>query len=139
MNLGFTGTRHPITPVQREWLRNIMLNLTPDEVHHGACVNADEECHDICLELEIPVKVHPPKGDRLMMPREKWRSDLVEVLWHKAYLDRNRDIVDASDELIALPDGPERPNGGTWYTVRYAVSKGVPVTICYPDGTVEKR
>ncbi len=57
----------------------------------------------------------------------------------KEYLERDRDIVDATEALFATPDGPERAKSGTWYTVRYAVKTGKPVYICYPDGFLELR
>ena len=50
----------------------------------------------------------------------------------KPYLDRNRDIVDACEVLLATPDGPERLRSGTWSTVRYARKIGKPVEVRLP-------
>jgi len=36
------------------------------------------------------------------------------------YAKRNKNIVDATDYLIATPNDKERPGSGTWVTVRYA-------------------
>jgi len=52
---------------------------------------------------------------------------------------RNRDIVAASDALLAAPEGPEAsyPRSGTWATVRMARRAGLPIQIVWPDGRIE--
>lgn len=133
LRLGFTGTRNEPTDAQLDWLWREMAAYR--ELHHGACVGADYCAHQAASETGIPVIVHPPTNDRLRMrydPAATW-------LPAKPYLVRNRDIVDATDELIAIPDGPERQQSGTWSTVRYAVNLKRYVRICYPDGRVETR
>lgn len=51
-------------------------------------------------------------------------------------LERNRDVVDASDVLLACPGGmAEEQRSGTWATIRYARKAGKPVVIVWPDGT----
>lgn len=133
MILGLTGTRNNLTPAQVAWLRTQLASA--EELHHGACVGADAAAHLTARTLGVPVVVHPPADERLMMPADP----AVEWLPAKPYLDRNRDIVDATEQLLALPDGPERHSGGTWYTVRYAWGRGKVVRVCYPDGTVAVR
>lgn len=137
MIIGFTGTRRQLTEAQRSWLRRYLHDNDDriDEFHHGACVGADETAHHEARNCGIDVVVHPPDNTRLRMDLDP------DAVWlpAKPYLDRDRDIVDSADALIALPDGPERGASGTWYTVRYAARVGVPVTICYPDGTLETR
>ena len=134
MILGATGTRHDLTAAQLVWLRAQVR--VADELHHGACVGADAAAHQAAKDHMVRTIVHPPADQRLMMPVD---AEAHSWLLAKPYLDRNRDIVDAADVVIALPDGPERPKGGTWYTVRYAMRAGKPVAICYPDGGVELR
>lgn len=139
MILGVTGTRNPITDAQRKWMRDVIANV--GQLHHGACVGADEESHDAAVLSDTTIVIHPPTDERLMMPRSKWfvRGG-IHVMSAKPYLERNRAIVNDSDRMIALPDGPERWTGGTWYTVHYALEKaGKSVTICYPDGTIDDR
>ena len=47
-------------------------------------------------------------------------------------------IVDNSNLLIVVPmDNERKLRGGTWYTYDYAVKKGVPVRVFYPDGRIE--
>jgi hypothetical protein len=138
MILGMTGTRNKLTEQQRSWLKRAVAAC--GQLHHGACVNADEEAHDAADESDKAIVVHPPTDERLMMPSWKWsQRACIYVMPAKPYLERNRDIVNDTDRMIALPDGPEKPKGGTWYTVRYALEIGKGVTICYPDGTVEDR
>lgn len=133
LRYGFTGTRHGMTAAQLNWLRHTLPAGAP--LHHGGCVGSDAQAHVCALDGEGGVTVHPPANPALRMPFD----DRAVWLGEKDYLDRDRDIVDATDLLLATPDGPERPKSGTWYTVRYAVASGKPVHICYPDGTVETR
>ena len=49
------------------------------------------------------------------------------------YLDRNKDIVNNCDLLIAAPkENTEVLRSGTWSTVRYAKQLGVTVVIIEP-------
>lgn len=136
--LGMTGTRNELTYEQFVWLSLVVNDC--GQLHHGACVGADETAHDIAVQSGAVIVVHPPTDERLMMPSYKWSErECIYVMQAKPYLERNRDIVADTDRMIALPDGPERPTGGTWYTVRHALSVGKGVTICYPDGAVEDQ
>jgi hypothetical protein len=56
----------------------------------------------------------------------------------RPYLDRNREIVDNTDVLVACPAGPEERRSGTWSTIRHALRWGVPVILCWPDGRAER-
>lgn len=133
LRLGFTGTRNEPSEIQKDWLWREIVAY--GELHHGACVGADACAHEAALSARIPIIVHPPTNTRLRMAYDS------AATWLPAchYLERNRQIVDATDEMIALPDGPEHARSGTWATVRHAVIIGRRVTICYPDGQVETR
>lgn len=145
--LGMTGTRNLLSEFQLRWLLAQVRGA--DELHHGACVGADASAHRAALRCGVQVVAHPPVNQRLAMTMGQLLSVRggVAILPAKPYHARNRDIVKASAALIALPDGPQRAHSGTWYTVAYATGKCdahladriVPVTICYPDGTVEQR
>lgn len=144
MIYGFTGTRNEPTDAQLIWLKAMFIVSLPTELHHGACVGADAWAHRLALQTlagRIQITVHPPVKQALMMPINKILSPFggIAILGPKPYLARNRDIVNAAEKLIALPDGPERPKSGTWYTINYATENGVPVWICYPDGELEER
>ena len=139
--VGFTGTRLMPSIKQTLWLGNHLKDVT-GELHHGACIGADAVAHQCALNAGLRIVVHPPtKRDRIAYPCiaiHRPPHD-VTVLDPLPYLERNRAIVDASTRLIALPECAEQIRSGTWSTVRYAISAGTPVTICYPDGRTETR
>lgn len=119
MIVGFTGTRNGMTDNQLEALRLLLSTSGVEEVHHGDCVGSDAQFHRIATELGISVVIHPPTNSKLRAFCESTRYEPP-----KEYLARNRDIVSASDLLVAAPkeaDEPEPGRGqGTWSTVRYA-------------------
>ncbi|SES01958.1 hypothetical protein SAMN05216188_119142 [Lentzea xinjiangensis] len=52
-----------------------------------------------------------------------------------AYMEAGKRMVDESDSLLAVWDGlPGRGAGGTADVVAYARSRGVPVTVLWPEG-----
>lgn len=130
---GFTGSRNHPTVRQVAWLAASMR----DVLHHGVCVGSDHASHQVALQLGRRIVAHPPSVEKLMA--RECLASAHEIRKPKWYHDRNRDIVNESAHLLALPDGPERPNSGTWYTINYAVEQRKPVYICYPDGVVEHR
>lgn len=138
MILGFTGTRHMPTQTQQAFIQRNIRDA--DELHHGACIGSDAVAHIFGLLYGLRITVHPPEDTKLIdvkaaMPLNR---DLITVLPAKPYHDRDRDISDASDTLIATPDGPRRPHSGTWYTIDYTLSRHeIPVIICLPDGTLD--
>lgn len=126
--VGFTGTRGDITPEQVNWLVGRMMTLGTTELHHGDCEGADAMAHALGRWLGVRIVVHPPEDTR----HRAFCPDPDEVLPAKPYLDRNHDIVDVCDVLLALPDGPERLRSGTWSTVRYAWRTGKRVEVREP-------
>ena len=54
-------------------------------------------------------------------------------------LKRNITMLEATDALVAAPDGPERLRSGTWSTIRQALKRGMGVTIIWPDGKIERK
>ncbi len=106
--------------------------------HHGICVGADKQSHDLARVFDFKIKGHPPNS----------RRHLADILWaefdalaqSQGYIERNHAIVDETSSLIATPyTDNEVQRSGTWATVRYAVGRGHDVTIIYPDGSTEKR
>jgi hypothetical protein len=161
LKIGFTGTRLGMSIDQSVVLRR---KLSPgkggttwtmfSEFHHGDCVGADEEAHDMMRvmlsrhwPLRVDLVVHPPTDYRFRAgcgttraEREDARNakGAVKVLPARGYLERDRDIVDATDLLIACPAGIDlRSHGGTAYTVRYARTQVKPILIIWGDGRVE--
>jgi hypothetical protein len=141
--LGVTASRNGLSKKQKDWFLNLVIIDRPIVLHHGACVGGDEFCHMVAMmysrENNIRVVIHPPEDDRLMMDLDPWRNEpFVTILAPKSYLERDRDIVDACNRLVAMPDGPYRPHSGTWYTANYARGKK-PLVICAPDGKLSTQ
>ena len=138
MKLGVTGTRQGMTHVQQIQFGKYASSLLPlEEFHHGDCVGADEQAASIVSKLpgDHVVLGHPPTDEK---HRAFFKSDGTYDA--KAYLQRNRDIVQAVDLLIVCPkDRTRERRSGTWATCRYAEKNGKPVTIIYPDGKVKVK
>lgn len=127
MKVGFTGSRNQPTEEQVGKLGLALIVVGATELHHGDCVGSDAAAHNVARNLGLRVVVHPPINDN-------WRAFCVpdEIRPEYEYLDRNRHIVEDTDLLIALPDGPERKRSGTWSTIRYAHSLGRQVVMWLP-------
>jgi len=133
--IGFTGSSKGMTAEQKAALRGL-LNGGVGEFHHGDCVGADAEAHDIARECGYGIVLHPPtnpdKRAWRLVPRDKKRPK-------RRYLDRNKDIVRETASLIVAPFEPEeRLNSGIWSAVRFARMLGKPVFLILPDGTVQR-
>lgn len=135
-DIGITGTRNGLNDLQRKWLILHLDGAQVGTLHHGGCLGVDRESHFLALERGIPVVVHPPTNQRLAALDTLIPSELVTVLPAKDYHSRDRDIVDAADILLGLPDGPRRPHSGTWYTIGYAESVHTPFRVCLPEGPI---
>jgi hypothetical protein len=134
MKIGFTGTRHGMTEAQMDAFIDTLHDIRPriTEFHHGDCVGADAEAHDVAQKL-CHVVIHPPI-DETHRARKAARTYRTQ----KTHFARNRDIVNETDRLIATPMQAERQiRGGTWYTIDYARKVGKLVTIINPDGTIQ--
>lgn len=133
MDIGFTGTQLGCTAQQKATVRRLLIEMDPEGVAHGDCIGADAEFHAIALQLGKWIRIHPPYKGSKRAYCEEWN----EILPGKDYLDRNKDIVNGVDYLIACPEGDEEVlRSGTWSTVRYARKVGVPVIVVNPDGKV---
>jgi hypothetical protein len=104
--------------------------------HHGDCIGADQQAHRIFYDKVggTLIYLHPPENDKL---RAKLDSECYHVYPAKPYLQRNFDIVSATDFLIAAPkEAEETVKSGTWATIRYAENQKKNVVIIRPDGSV---
>lgn len=141
MKIGFTGTRKGLTAWQKEQLVCLLAMIDMDkaiiEFHHGECAGADWDAHQI-IRKHYPlvlIHVHPPTDEtHVASVYADTRSN------PKEYLERDRDIVNCTDILIACPDGfKERRRSGTWYTARHARKKMKDVVYLYPSHEDAKR
>lgn len=132
MWIGFSGTRNGMTEAQKSVFRSWLTPHFGSEFHHGDCEGSDAQAHDIAKELGCHIVAHPPDNP---VARAYKKADVI--LPTAPYLVRNRDIVDATELLVAAPfELTEQPKGGTWYTIRYARSLGGQVRIILPNGEV---
>jgi hypothetical protein len=136
MILGFTGTRHGMTERQRAAVSGYLDKYRPVAVHSGDCKGADSEFLDAALLCNGN---SPPRTHGHPCNIAKWRAGrkydhLYPV---KSPMERNRDIVNACDELLAAPRTMERtPHSGTWQTIAMAREIKKTVIVAWPDGTV---
>lgn len=134
--VGVTGTREGLTPAQARRATQLLSGIrewstTIPELHHGDCVGADSELHDIAKQLGYRIVSHPPT-----VGRYRAHCDADETWPPKAYLVRNVDIVDYTRILLAFPKEQEESRfGGTWHTIRQARRVGKRLVIVWPDGT----
>lgn len=146
MNIGFTGTRHGMTPQQhvavyatmRELLHSVRLreaiNLESIRVfaHHGDCVGADAQFHGCARRLSLHIVGHLPVDEthRAFCSFDETREPLT-------HMRRNKQIVTAADIMIAAPfEAEEQQRGGTWKTIGMTRKAKKPLALVLPDGTV---
>lgn len=145
MKIGFTGTREGLSANQAVALEYFLRKFKPViEFHHGCCLGADAEAHDIAFRFNISIHAHPAKNPSLRMDYQDYRS-VVLICPKTTYLERNRNIVDSTEILIACPKEDKEPPsnrgrpGGTWYTIRYARKQKHTIYILYPLAEVVQR
>lgn len=141
MKIGFTGTQIGMTDAQKESFLKLITELKITEFHHGDCVGADEDAHNIVVQYFInlfvnekikgKIVIHPPKNSS-----KRAFCKAIEIREPKEYLKRNHDIVDETQALIGTPKEPtEQLRSGTWATIRYGKKlDNKYVYIIYPYG-----
>ncbi len=131
--VGFTGTQKGMTPQQALAFRRLLFLFEWNEFHHGDCIGADAQAHDVAVERGMVTIAHPPEIDT----KRAWMlTDATRVA--RPYLDRNKDIVNETSYMIATPgEMEEQLRSGTWSTVRYARTcrRGC-LWLVMPDGSV---
>ena len=130
MKVGFTGTQVGMTVPQVRKLIAKLIELEPDEFHHGDCIGADSEANDIANEMDLSIVIHPPEDSK---KRAYCSGKYVQLREPKPYMERNQDIVDECDVLIAAPKhGQEELRSGTGATIRRAVKAKKEIFILNP-------
>lgn len=145
IQIGFTGTQSGMTTAQKQTIIKLFQALCwgkrglcepggfePGELHFGDCIGADKELYTMSLALPNVKRIgHIPDNNskRAFCKYDEERPP-------KPYLDRNHDIVDESEILIATPkEYKEQLRSGTWATIRYAQKRGIKIVTIYPDGS----
>ena len=121
-----------MTPEQLTRLQALLRDLE-GEFHHGDCVGADAEAHDIALGMAFDIVTHPP----IVASKRAWKVGAIRTCAQRSDVARNKDIVRDTELLIAAPsEAEEQLRSGTWTTVRFARRKRRRIFIIHPDGTV---
>lgn len=130
--VGFTGTREGATKAQERAIERILRLMEPKTAHHGDCIGADAQFHEIAARLGCEMHVHPCDITEM-------RAGKTGVMYPVLPpLTRNKDIVDASEFVISCPySKPMVRKGGTYRTTQYARAIGKTIFVIYPDGTME--
>lgn len=137
MHVGFTGTRQRLTEQQVCTLERELQKLFGEgyhTFHHGDCVGADELAHSLAVRLGFRTEVHPPNKSEYQAHCE---GDVVHT--PKPYMQRNQDIVNASDILVATPKGPTEHRSGTWATINMARRADLGIIIIKSSGGTHKE
>jgi hypothetical protein len=129
-----TGNRDGMTDEQKKTFARGLDHFNATTLHHGDCVGADADAHDIAAEKGRMITIHPPEKDEL---RAFKREEGDEEREPKGYFARNRDIVNESEILFGFPKTMFETSGGTWYTINYGKRIGKPVYVVLPDGSVD--
>ena len=131
MIIGFTGTRLGMSLSQRAQFNRVfpvLCNFVTSEFHHGGAYGADTEAWHMVLAFGMSpeyIHWHPCPG---VVATE----ETLTHHWHEVLLPlrRNKEIVNESAILIAAPSRNEEELwSGTWATIRYARTKGIPVVM----------
>jgi hypothetical protein len=136
--LGITGSRNGANTIQRKNIKNYLDSRNIDILHHGKCKGVDEEL-SLMIQSMYPdcwIVAHPPLKNRV----ESMKAAYDKLRKPYPYLERNHHIVDASEEMIAVPNTTaNNPRSGTWSTVRYTCIVRKPLTIFLPDGEIQRQ
>ncbi len=126
MIVGFTGTRLGMSQHQKEQFVIKLFELDVHEFHHGDCIGADADAHDVVREFfpTVRIIIHPPEKTRTQAFKT---GDEARI--PAPYIMRDKDIVRESEYMIGAPHGPEVGRSGTWTTLRYARKTNKPHTI----------
>jgi hypothetical protein len=141
MIIGFTGTQKGMTNLQKAWIKIYLTNHSNEitSVHHGDCIGADKDFDTIAKELNLIRFSHPANNTE----NKRANCDAEKTYPSKPALERNKDIVNTTDMLLATPgQNKEILRSGTWATIRYALKTYSPaysVYIIYPNGNLERR
>lgn len=140
MKVGFTGTRDGMTDAQYVSFRQWFADSGATEFHHGCCSGADAVAGVRVYDSYPFVRVVGHPSDLKAMTETEAVAKCHELHGPKPPLDRNRDIVDACEVLVACPKSrTEERRSGTWATIRYARRQKRRIVFVWPDGGISEE
>jgi hypothetical protein len=113
--------------------RLLVEQLDFKEVHHGGCMGADMDFDYITTLLAAERIVHPCD---LKQQQGQWNDGAI-VLSEKPPLERNDDIIQISNTIIATPKSRKEQirGSGTWYVIRHTKQRNDKcLIIVWPNG-----
>ena len=138
VHFGFTGTRQGLDSYQHHELLVFLqvfkrwhdtCHIVPPVFHHGDAIGADDQAASTAAWCGYYVVGHPCT----IFNQRAYNMNNRVVLTPKSPLDRNHDIVDMADYIIACPaTEKEEQRSGTWATIRYAKKMGKRITLITP-------
>lgn len=129
VKFGFSGTREGMSANQKDFIFHLMQDKM-GEFHHGDCIGADAEAHDIATMLGWKVCIHPPLDESL----RAYKTGAIQ--YAKApYKVRNKNIVEKTAVLLAAPKAFDG-RGGTWNTIEWAKRLKRQFYIILPNGDI---
>lgn len=133
-SISFAGAPS-LTEQQATALRRLLLSIAcfgRAALHHSDRLGSDEVAHAAARKLGYWIEAHPPdiEGFRAFLP--------VNTVWRLAPSGaQRRELVAASELLVAAPAGPEDARSHAWDTVRAARLASLPVWFVWPDGATQ--
>jgi len=132
VKLGFMGSRGGMTQNQVHALTKVLKDLDVTEVHHNDVHGAAHQFHNMANRIVMGASfiAHPPNT-----PKYRAFCNVSSSVPPSGYLQSGKQIVDATDLLVAAPRTDcETRLGLTWKVVRYARNQKKNLLIIRPNG-----
>lgn len=137
--LTVTGTRKGMTLHQHNTFVSMLKADRPSLIVHGAALGADSDVHRKAILYNIPCDIYPASGVPSNIDNLNIRA--IDIIHEAAPpLERNKTMVKAGTHVVAFPKlMVEELRSGTWAAIRYAKTARKPLTIVWPDGTIDEQ
>jgi hypothetical protein len=135
---GETGTRNGATKLQVASIGWLWSRYDIKELRDGDCVGTDAQLYHLARAMDLRVTIHPPVKDTFRAFCGSYDTKTT-VLPERGYFIRDRDLVDASEVVVACPKQVlelGKMSGGTWYTINYTRQVKKPLAIVWLNGHI---
>lgn len=115
----------------KKWAADQLIRLQPSVIYDGMAQGVDQIIAIAAKELKIPIVCCYAFPRNNYHPIEEWIMENNQVIYtsstfsKESYLIRDKFMVDNADNLLCVWDGVTW--GGTYWTYKYALSKGIPI------------